>query len=295
MWLRGLKFVLLTALLAACGTVAQPQAASAPEGAVRGEALPGRLLFVRQGVIWQWQGREGRPLFGNGELAQPAWSPQGDRIAYIARANSSSDLLLADATGSALARLTEHDTTEPPNSLARVHASRWALYPAWAPNGVQIALASQPAPPEGDPPAEYNLDLMLVPIGPGAAQPLFTDHSAQAGRSAFSADGASLVFTRAGVGAEGRQRLYRLEVASGAAEPVPGAPEPSYDPACSPDGVWLTFAARDTGRTDIFVLPAGGGGTPLTRCHFLTALAQFRAGAVAASASECRRSAGTHP
>ncbi|NTU84621.1 MAG: hypothetical protein HGA45_35525, partial [Chloroflexales bacterium] len=29
-----------------------------------------------------------------------------------------------------------------------------------------------------------------------------------------------------------------------------------------PDGVWLAFAARDAGRTDIFALPSGGVGVP---------------------------------
>ncbi|NTU83297.1 MAG: hypothetical protein HGA45_28655, partial [Chloroflexales bacterium] len=266
-WLRGVGLILLAALLAACGggggAGAPTPVAPADTGAlVRGEALPGQLLFVRQGVIWRWRGGEGRALLGDGGAAQPAWSPAGDRIAYIARANSFSNLLLADAEGAPLAQLTDHGTAEPPNSLGRVYASRWALYPAWAPDGVYLAVAAQQAPPEGDPPAEYNLGLVLVQAGPGAPRQLYSDASAQCGRSAFSPDGAILVFTRAGVGPEGRQRLYRLGVASGAAEPVPGAPEPSYDPAFSPDGVWLAFAARDAGRTDIFALPSGGVGVP---------------------------------
>ena len=257
--------LLLALVLAACGGGASPGPTPAPgaEGAaVRGEELPGRLLFAREGVIWQWRGDEGRPLLGAGEAAQPAWSPAGDRIAYIARSNSFSDLLLADAQGAPLAQLTENGTTEPPNSLARVYASRWVFYPAWAPDGARIAVAAQPRPPEGDPPADYNLGLVLVPAGPGAAQPLFAEDSAQAGRGAFSPDGAILVFARAGLGPEGRQRLYRLDVARGAAEALPGAPEASYDPAFSPDGAWLAFAARDGDRTDLFALPSGGVGVP---------------------------------
>lgn len=274
---RAATLMLLALLLAACGrggAAPGPTAGPGAEGAaVRGEELPGRLLFVRDGVIWQWRGREARPLLGAGEAAQPAWSPAGDRIAYIARSNSFSDLLLADAQGAPLAQLTQNGTAEPPNSLARVYASRWVFYPAWAPDGVRIAVAAQPYPPEGDPPADYNLGLMLLAAGPGAAQPLFAESGAHAGRGAFSPDGAIIVFTRAGVGPEGRQRLYRLDVARGVAEALPGAPEPSYDPAFSPDGAWLAFAARDGGRTDLFALPSGGVGVP----QRLTSLGAARA------------------
>lgn len=259
--------LLLALALAACadgGRAPGPTAAAGPEGeaVVRGEELPGRLLFVRDGVIWRWRGGEARPHLGDGGAAQPAWSPGGDRIAYIARSNSFSDLLLADAEGAPLAQLTENGTAEPPNSLGRVYASRWVFYPAWAADGVRLAVAAQARPPEGDPPADYNLGLVLLTAGPGAAQALYAEDGAQAGRSVFSPDGAILVFTRAGVGPQGVQRLYRLDVARGAAEALPGAPEPSYDPAFSPDGAWLAFAARDGGRTDIFALPSGGVGVP---------------------------------
>ncbi|NJN66222.1 MAG: hypothetical protein HC884_05685 [Chloroflexaceae bacterium] len=38
---------------------------------------------------------------------------------------------------------------------------------------------------------------------------------------------------------------------------LPRCPPHSYDPAFSPDGAWLAFAARDKdGQTDIWVLPA---------------------------------------
>lgn len=258
---------LLLVILAGCGSerVRPDQAATpaAESDAVRGENLPGRLLFVRAGVIWHWEGREARPLLGDGGAAQPSWSPEGDRIAYVARSNSFSDILLADAAGGPLAQLTFNGTDEPPNSLARVYASRWAFYPAWTPEGASVVVATQPQPPAGDPPADYNLGLTLLPAGPGEPLPLYTDETAHCGRSAFAPDGRSLVFTRAGTGPDGAQQLYRLNLGGAGAEPFPGAPVPSYDPAFSPDGRWLAFAARDGERTDLFVLPASGGGAPL--------------------------------
>jgi TolB protein len=226
---------------------------------VRGEELPGRLLFVREGVIWQWQGREARPLLGAGEAIQPAWSPEGQRIAYVARSNSFSDLLLADAEGQPVAQLTQNGTDAPPNSIERVYASRWAFYPAWTPQGASLVVATQALPPAGNPAAEYNLGLSLLSTVPGEAVPLYTPESAQAGRGAVSPDGRVLVFTRTGAGPEGRQSLYELPFDGGEAAPLPGAPVPSYDPTFSTDGRWIAFAARDGAQTDIFVLPAEGG------------------------------------
>jgi TolB protein len=271
--------ILLAVLLAGCGASGTGDTS---DPAVQGEALPGRLLFVRQGVIWRWEGREAAPLLGDGSAAQPAWSPTGDRIAYIARSNSFSDLLLADAAGRPLDQLTRYGTTEPPNSLNRVYASRWVFYPAWAPDGLSIAAAAQPAPPGGDPPADYNLGLNLLPVGPGAARTLYAAEDAQVGRIAFSPDGAALVFTRATSGPAGVQRLYRLDLAGGTAAPLAGAPEPSYDPAFSADGAWLAFAARDSVGTDIFILPADGAGVSLR----LSDLGMARAPAFAPDGSQ---------
>lgn len=263
---RALALLTVGALLLwACGGEEPPRSqpdTPAAGAAVRGEELPGRLLFVRSGVIWQWRGREARPLLGSGEAVQPAWSPEGGRIAYIARSNSFSDLLLADADGAPIAQLTANGTDAPPNSIERVYASRWVFYPAWTPQGSSLVVAAQALPPAGDPPADYNLGLALVAAAPGEPLPLFADGEAMAGRSAVSPDGSSLVFTRAGIGPAGRQELYRLDLqAAGAPEPLAGAPAPSYDPAFSPDGRWLAFAARDAG-TDIYAM-ASGGGPPL--------------------------------
>jgi len=255
-----IALLLLALLLAGCGREGGPGevagATPLPEAPVRGEALPGRLLFVRAGTIWQWQGREARPLIV-GPAAQPAFSPDGERIAYIARANSASDLVLADRAGATLARLTQNSGAAPPNSLDRVYESMWAFYPAWSPDGFELVVAAQPAPPEGDPPAEYSLGLYAVSASNGERRPLFVAPEVSCGRSVYGPDGA-LVVACAGAGADGEQRLFALPPA-GALAPLTGAPAPSYDPAFSPDGGWIAFAARTGAGTDIYALPAAGG------------------------------------
>jgi TolB protein len=267
--------ILLLILLVGCSgggeslpTAAVPTPTPLPEA-----TLPGRLLFVSKGVVWQWQGTKPAPLFGDGSAFQAAWSPTGDRIAYITRSNSFSDLLLADAQGQPVGQITRYGTSEPPNSLRRVYASRWVFYPTWTPDGKSIAAAAQPGPPVGDPPSDYNLSLTLLPLGATLALPLYSATGAQVGRSAFAPDGSALIFARATSGPNGQQRLYRLDLTTNTAAPLNGTPEPSYDPAFAPDGAWLAFAARDGDRTDIFALPANGSGT-LQR---LTAIGTARA------------------
>lgn len=241
-----------------CGEAGvQVESAGAPS--VQGEALPGRLLFVRQGVIWLWRERQAIPFLGDGRAAHPAWSPDGQRIAYISREQSFSDLLLADAGGQAPTRLIDNSSSTPPNSLARVLASRWVFYPSWSPDGRKLAVAMQMHPPRGDPPVDPTLDLVLLPVGSGAPTPLYADGEASVGRSVFVDQGTALIFTRAGLDPGGHQILYRLDVSDRKARVFAGAPPGSYDPAVSPDGRWLVFAASVNGRTDLFCLPTGGG------------------------------------
>ncbi|MEI7642814.1 MAG: hypothetical protein WCJ55_00770 [Chloroflexales bacterium] len=271
-------------ILAGCGG-SRPAATPAPGSSAatigttaggatfRGEELAGRLLFVHGGVIWQWRGREATQLLGDGTAIQPTFSPDGSRIAYVTKGNDYSDVLIADAAGAPLAQLTRNGSRLPINSQERVYETTWAFYPAWAPAGDRLALAAQPSPPVGDPPAEYNLGLYELLVSGEAPRQIYAAEGAHCGRSVYTPSGEALLFVHAGAGASGEQQIYRLELAGGIAAPVSGMPKPSYDPAISPDGRWLAFVTRDGTRTDIFALPLAGGGTPLRLSDMGTARA----------------------
>ena len=237
-----------------------------PTIVVEGSELPGRLLFVVAGNLWLWQGQRGAALTSSGDTYQPAWSPDGAKIAYIRREESSSDLMVMPAAGGEPAQLTNNGSGEPLHSYERIYASVWAFYPAWSPDGAEIVFASQAAPPYGSPAAEYRVTLYSVPAAGGERQQLYANDEGHVGRLAYAPDGASIAMAFAPAG-DGAVQLLRYTRAEGAAASLPGAPEQSYDPAFSPDGRWLAFATRTStdgsggvaGRTDVFAVPVGGG------------------------------------
>jgi TolB protein len=240
--------------------------AAAPTVATQGAALTGRLLFVQSGNLWLWQGDAGRQLTGSGDSFQPAWSPDGQQIVYVRRDTSYSDLLVMPAAGGEPLRLTRDGPASSVYSYERIYASMWAFYPAWSPDGTTIAFASQGGPPAGSPAAEFHMSLFSMPAGGGERTQLYAEEGGHVGRLAYTPDGESIVFAYGPAG-EGEPTLYRYRPASAAASPLPGAPKQSYDPAFSPDGKLLAFAARipsadsaaATGHTDVFAMPAGGG------------------------------------
>jgi TolB protein len=269
--------MLMLALLSACSTGAAaptplaplipaaprptraPASSPAPTIVASGAALPGRLLFVRDGDIWLWQGDQGGALIGSGSAFQPSWSPDGAKIAYVERVESASDILVAPAAGGDPLRLTNNVSGSVPHSAERIYESMWAFYPAWSPDGQELAFAGQGGPPFGSPAGEYRMSLFAIPAGgQGERQQLYAQESGHIGRLAYAPGGASIVFVYAPAD-QGGSQLYRFARDGGAAEPVPGVPEQSYDPVFSPDGRWLAFAAHVDGGTDIFAMPAAGG------------------------------------
>ncbi len=258
---------------------AEPAAPAAPNKArPRLDGIAGRLLFAHNGTIWLWQGNEPRPLITTGNAWQPTWSPDGERIAYVSRGQSYSDLVLANANGQPIAEVTANSSDYPLQSNERIYDTMWAFYPVWSPDGRTLYALSQAGKPYGVPATDYPLTLFAWNLaqGGGATQ-LLSDASANLGRFALHPNGTALVFSRTTLQRDGDQRLHRLDLTTGAVEPYPGTPYRSYDPAFSPDGRWLVYTARHENQTDLWVLPgnAPSGTTPVPQR--LTTLGTVRA------------------
>lgn len=245
--------ILLLLLITACAAPAAPTTPTTP-ATLRGDELPGRLLFSHSGGIWLWEGRTARQVIAP-PATQAVFDPAGERIAYVVPRAGASDVLIADSAGATIAQLTRNDPAAPPGSLERVYAAMWALYPTWLPDGSGVLAAAQAAPPAGDPPADAPLAIFRYDLT-GQRQPVFADANAHLGRIAVLPSG-DLIAVRTPLGSDGQQQLYRI--AGSQAAPLPGAPAPAYDPALSPDGRWLVFAVGINGGSDLYAIPVTGG------------------------------------
>jgi hypothetical protein len=86
----------------------------------------GKLAFVRNGQIWTMNadGSNETPITTTGGL-NPAWSPDGTRIAFQSYRDGSGDIYTMNANGSGVARLTDSPYADE--------------YPTWSPDGTKIA------------------------------------------------------------------------------------------------------------------------------------------------------------
>lgn len=232
--------------------------------------IQGRLLFVQNGNIWQWQNDKATAITQSNNTYQPAFSPDGQQIAYIYRTESASDLMVMPANGGESQQLTNDGTNSSLYSYDRIYNSLWALYPTWAPHGNEIAFTSQAGPPYGSPAAEYRLSIFVTPSNvAGARQQIYAEGTGHVGQLAYSPDGNSITFEFANN--TDPVSLYNYNRQGGSVVSL-GLPSPSYDPNYSPDGNWLAFSSRSPQGTDIFIVPSNGG-TPKQ----LTSLGNARA------------------
>ncbi len=167
---------------------------------------------------------------GAGCENDPAISPDGESVAFLAESGGRADLWIVDSSGGRPLQLT--DGPAPASS------------PAWHPDGRSLVYA---AGIEGD------AEVRKVPRLGGPPQTL----ARNARDPAVSPDGRSIAFSREG--AKGMPLVWVAPLDDpGKARPVSGDPPGAYEhrqPAWSPDG--RTICYRDF--HDLWLLPASGG------------------------------------
>jgi TolB protein len=177
----------------------------------------------------------------------PAWSPDGQHLAYISMANSNSmNLIVADWDG------------RNPRIIAPLYTVNYgSTLMDWSPDGGHIAIAAQNS---GGQQAVYAYD-----VGTGQRQQivprvgnLYSPTYSPGGRLAFSfspvANSEIYVFDPQIMGA----------LDSHTTLPAPARITESYytdtSPDWSPDGQWITFVSDRTGSSEIYVMRPDGTG-----------------------------------
>jgi TolB protein len=203
------------------------------------ENPPGKILFVREGNLWLWQGGNARQFSDGSTWSQPAFSPDGTEIAYVYWTFNFSDLFVMAADGSQSRRLTRGQSPSLPDNS-------WAFRPAWSSDGARLAYISD---------ANSALPQIWVIGKDGNNRRQVTSELVGiqwADSLTWDPKGARLAATAAPDMREPSQ-IYLIDVATGAPERLTRHQNGALDPAWSPDGSALAYIGRPGGQTELWV------------------------------------------
>ncbi len=203
--------------------------------------------------IWLFDRTSGdlAPLLATGESTfNPAWSADGELIAYASVRDDQSDLWLAGAAGDDPRQITDDDAND--------------FQPVWHPNGTQILFISDRDGAE---------DLYSVELASGTIRRIGFDGAIN---PAISPDGSLLAYVVPCRGARVELRLQRLGTGLSLGEIVWALPLErnrwaGAKPRFSPDGRLVAFdQARETRGADIYAYPTHPPfpATPQRLTHF---------------------------
>jgi len=163
----------------------------------------------------------------------PAWSPDGTRIAFASAREGSFDIYVMSADGTGTTRLTSTDAND--------------QGPAWSPDGSRLAFSRS---------ADGGHVWVMNADGTGARR--LTDELAEEGEPAWSPDGRWIAYTHRASGSDFREIWVARPDGSGRRN-VTKLQAKSYAPAWAPDSKRLAFSAdRDGVRYDIYTVGLDG-------------------------------------
>jgi Tol biopolymer transport system component len=183
---------------------------------------------------------------------EPAWSPNGTKIAFRSGRGSAAEIYTVNADGTGLTQLTFNSYKD--------------YAPSWSPDGSKIAFASN----RNDPNfatcvglfAACNIDIFVMPASGGSpVQITFDSDSDQFPR--FSPDGKSIAYVS---NVSGASAIYAVNLDTLAATKLTPDSLRAGPPDYSPDGTRIAFQNNfypcTTGssdcRSDVFVMNANG-------------------------------------
>jgi serine/threonine protein kinase len=211
--------------------------------------------------IW-WMLPDGSQLrqltFGPGDKAQPRWSPDGQRLLFVAPGGTDSsgnklglDVWSMNLDGTAITNLTAGpgDDTDP----------------AWSPDGARIGFASTRS---NDLRQVFVADIACTPA-PGACSlgkprnySFSPEFNAVEFAPVWSPDGARLAVAASINGAPGRIYFHPGTLPAGGIAPTPSVFDRSDKIVgadyldWSSDGLWLAYTWKQPGSNEIYIVPA---------------------------------------
>jgi eukaryotic-like serine/threonine-protein kinase len=200
----------------------------------RAAAFPSRLLWLDR------QGRQIGSVGEPGDYFNPRLSPDGRRVAVsVADAAARRSIWVYDLTRGARTQL---------RPQASVDDS-----PVWSPDGNRIAFASERG---------GAARLFLRAVGGGAEQALLKTTDAEV-PSDWSSDGRFVAYSAPGTATGWDTWILPL---SGDPKPYPFLQTKADEVSAtfSPDGKWIAYISRESGKSDIYAVPFPGPGETVT-------------------------------
>jgi dipeptidyl aminopeptidase/acylaminoacyl peptidase len=163
---------------------------------------------------------------------EPAWSPDGDRIAF----RRAADIYTMKPDGTEVTRLTTDAA---------------ASEPAWSPDGTRIVFTSRRD--------HGNPEIYVMDADGTKALNLTRDVATEDGHPAWSPDGTRIAYDSY-PSAGGERAIWLMDVDGSNKVRLPPAPGNDSEPAWSPDGRMIAFVRYGDNLGDIWVRNADGTG-----------------------------------